>query len=83
MEKKYYVVYVTTNSNGTETRNLTPYTDEEVALRKFYEPLESIGAGPTKICVLLLDGYFEVIEKKVWEHVEPDIISGPIINPDA
>lgn len=83
MEKRYYVVNVTTNSNGSETRELIPYTDEETALRKFYAPLGNIGSGPIKICVLLLDEYFEVIEKKVWEHVEPDIISGPIINPDA
>lgn len=80
MEKKYYVVNVTTNSNGSETRELTPYTNEETALRKFYVPLGNIGGGPTKICVLLLDEYFEVLEKKVWEHVEPEIISAPIID---
>ena len=82
MEKKYYVVNVTTNSNGTETRNLTPYTNEETALRKFYEPLGSIGAGPTKICVLLLDEYFEVIKKEVWEHVYSDEIVMPIQDPN-
>lgn len=79
---KYYVIDVTTNSNGTETRNLKPYTSEETALRKFYEPLGSIGAGPTRICVLLLDEYFEVIKKEVWEQVYSDEIVTPIQDPN-
>lgn len=79
MEKRFYVVSVITNSNGTESRNITPYTNEETALRKFYEPLGNIGGGPTKICVLLLDAYFTQIKKEVWEHVEPDVITEPLV----
>lgn len=78
--KKYYVVEVTTTSNGSENRSISPYDNEETALRKFYAPLGNIGAGPIKICVLLLDEYFEVLEKKVWEHVEPDVITEDIID---
>lgn len=77
---RYYVVNVTIASSGTENRIINPYDNEETALRKFYEPLGSIGAGPKKICVLLLDEYFEVLEKKVWEHVEPDVITEDIID---
>lgn len=72
MEERYYVVSVTTTSNGSEQRGITYYTDLETALRKFFEPLESIGAGPLKICVLLLDKYLNVIKHETWEHVEPE-----------
>lgn len=72
MEERYYVVAVTTTSSGTEQRKLDPYTDLETAQRKFFEPLSSIGAGPLKICVLLLDKYLNVIKHETWEHVEPE-----------
>lgn len=72
MEERYYVVAVTTTSNGSEQRGITPYTDLETAQRKFFEPLGSIGAGPLKICVLLLDKYLNVIKHETWEHVEPE-----------
>lgn len=72
MEERYYVVYVTTTSSGTEERKLEPYTDLETAQRKFFAPLGSIGAGPLKICVLLLDKYLNVIKHETWEHVESE-----------
>lgn len=73
MEERYYVVSVTTTSGGTEQRSaVTPYTDLEIAQRKFFEPLGSIGAGPIKICVILFDKYLNVIKHEAWEHVEPE-----------
>ena len=66
MNEKFYVVEVTTNSTGTETRKLTPYDNNETALRKFYEPLNSIGAGPIKICVGLYDENLTEIKREVW-----------------
>jgi len=73
MNEKFYVVEVTTNSSGTETRLLTQYNDNETAFRKFFEPLGGIGAGPTKICVLLLDENLNVIKQEVWiKNVEPE-----------
>jgi len=73
MNERFYVVEVTTNSTGTETRKLTPYDNNETAYRKFFEPLGNIGAGPIKICVLLLDENLNVIKKEVWiKHIEPE-----------
>lgn len=80
MEERYYVISVTTVSSGAENRDIKYYTDKETALRKFFEPLGNIGGGPTRICVLLLDQYFNYIKREVWEHEEPEIISAPIID---
>lgn len=66
MNERFYVVEVTTNSTGAETRKLTPYDNNETALRKFYEPLGSIGAGPIKICVGLYDENLTEIKREVW-----------------
>ena len=82
MEERYYVINVTTNSTGTENRTITPYGNKMTALRKFYEPLGSIGTGPLRICVLLLDKYFTIIKREVWEDDLEEIISDPIV-PEA
>lgn len=70
MNERFYVVEVTTGSTGTETRNITGYDNYEVALRKFFAPLGSVGAGPLKICVLLLDSGFNTLKREVW--AKPD-----------
>ena len=82
MEEKYYVVEVTIGSTGTETRNFTPYTNKETALRKFYAPLGSIGAGPSRISVLLLNAYLDVVKKETWEQEVSDTIVMPIQDPN-
>ncbi len=66
MNERFYVVEVTTNSTGAETRKLTPYDNNETALRKFFEPLGGIGAGALKICVSLLDENLTEIKREVW-----------------
>ena len=53
---KYYLITIITNSQETETRNLTPYDNKETALRKFHEAFNTIGAGSKEI-------YAELIEK--------------------
>lgn len=63
---KYYLISIITNSQGTETRNLTPYSDKETALRKFHEAFNSIGAGSKEICAILIDGNYDVIKREVW-----------------
>lgn len=83
MSERFYVVEVTTNSTGTETRKLTPYDSNETALRKFYEPLNAIGAGPLKICSLLLDENLNQIKKEVWEkYIEPEPEPEPEVEPE-
>lgn len=72
MSERYYVLEITTTSNGAETRNITPYTDFETALRKFFAPLGSIGAGPKKICVNLLDSDTNVLKKEIWTNNAPE-----------
>lgn len=73
MNERQYVLAITTTSSGAEVRTLTPYNNDEVALRKFYEPFGDIGAGPLKICVLLLDQYLNVIKREVWiKYIEPE-----------
>ena len=81
MEERYYVISVTTTSSGAENREITYYTDKETALRKFFAPLGNIGGGPTRICVLLLDKYFNYIKREVWEHEEPESITEVITEP--
>lgn len=64
---RYYVLNVTINSQGTENRNFTPYDVKETALRKFFEPLCNIGAGPKKITVILYDEDLNIVKKESWE----------------
>ena len=66
MEGRYYVLVVTVTSKDTETRTFTPYDVLETAQRKYHEALCSIGAGPKKIAVVLLDCNLNPIQKEVW-----------------
>ena len=68
--KRFYVLEVTTNSTGTETRNFKAYDDYETALRKFFEPFGVIGGGPLKIAVMLLGENLTVLKKEVWAKPE-------------
>lgn len=72
MNERFYVVEVTTNSTGTETRKLTPYDNSETAYRKFYEILTGIGGGALKICAGLYDSYLNQIKKEVWVKAEEE-----------
>lgn len=73
MNERYYLVDVTINSTGTETRNLTSYDSLETALRKFHQVFGAIGAGPLKISATLLDFNLYSIKSEVWEkEVEPE-----------
>lgn len=68
---KFYLVSVKTLSNGTsEERAITPYDDMDVALRKFHEAFNTIGGGPRKICVMLLDQDFGIVKVEVWEQTK-------------
>lgn len=66
---KYYLVSIITNSQGTETRNLTPYDNKETALRKFHEAFNTIGAGSKEIYAELIeknDHYYSVVKCETW-----------------
>jgi len=83
MEQRFYVVEVTTNSTGTETRKLTPYDNSETAYRKFFEIMTGIGGGALKICALLLDENLNQIKKEVWvKYIEPEPEPEPTPEPE-
>lgn len=63
---RWYVLNVTITSSGAEQRTFTPYDDEVVATRKFYEPFNSIGAGPQKITVILFDSNLNIVKREQW-----------------
>lgn len=69
---KYYVLSVTINSGGSENRVLTPYENEDTALRKFFEIFQGIGGGPRKIQALLLDEDLYTIKAERWAKVEEE-----------
>ena len=72
MNNRYYILDIKLTSQGTETRNLTPYDDLTTAQRKYHEALTGIGAGSKRICVALLDTYLNTIQKEVWIEPEPE-----------
>ena len=74
MEERYYLVTVTVASNGGENRVMTPYDDKNVALRKFHEAFDSIGAGPKYIAATILEkSQFASIKSEVWRlELEPE-----------
>ena len=57
MEGRYYVFKIVLNSQGTETRDLTPYDDINTAERKYHEAFNVIGGGPTFISCCVMDRY--------------------------
>ena len=69
MENRYYLVKVLVTSTGAENRDLSAYDDLATATRKFHEGFNTIGGGPKKIAMLLLDSNLNEIKKEVW--VEP------------
>ena len=75
MNERYYVLETKITSQGTETRNFTPYDSLTTAQRKYHEALTGIGAGSKRICVALLNQYLDTINKEVW--TEPISIETP------
>lgn len=69
----WYVLSITVTSQGTEDRKFTPYTDKDVALRKFYEVFGGIGGGSKKITVLLLDSDLNRIKREQWILEESEV----------
>lgn len=67
MSERFYLVEVTTTSQGTEDRHFTPYDSYETALRKFYEVFTKVGAGPQKICATILNSDLFEIKYDKWE----------------
>lgn len=67
---RFYVLSVTISSGGSENRALTPYENEDTALRKFFEVFQGIGGGPKKIQALLLDENLYTIKAERWEKEE-------------
>lgn len=65
---RFYVVSITLTSSGTEDRKLTSYDDLTTATRKFHEAFSTIGAGPKRVCVTLLDTYLNEIKRESWEE---------------
>jgi len=66
---KYYLISIITNSQGTETRNLTPYDNKETALRKFHEAFNSIGGGSKEIYAELIEKNevsYDIIKRETW-----------------
>lgn len=67
---RFYVVSITLTSSGAEDRKLTPYDDLTTATRKFHEAFGTIGAGPKRVCVTLLDTYLNELKRESWEDAE-------------
>lgn len=67
---RFYVVSITLTSSGSEDRKLTPYDDLTTATRKFHEAFNNIGAGPKRVCVVLLDTYLNELKRESWEDAE-------------
>lgn len=66
---KYYLITIVTNSQGTETRNLTPYDNKETAMRKFHEAFNTIGAGSKEIYAELIEKNsisYDIIKRETW-----------------
>lgn len=66
MNNRYYLVKVLITSTGAENRDLSAYDDLDTATRKFHEGFNTIGGGPQKIAMLLLDSFMNEIKKEVW-----------------
>lgn len=67
---RFYVVSITLTSSDTEDRKLTSYDDLTTATRKFHEAFNSIGAGPKRVCVTLLDTYLNELKRESWEDAD-------------
>lgn len=68
MEGRVYLLTIKTLSSGNEERNLTPYDDPDVALRKFHEAFNVIGGGPTYISAAILDRNLNTLKGEVWKE---------------
>lgn len=62
----YQLLVVTISSKDTETRDITPYDDLDTATRKFHDAFKTIGAGPKKISVVLMDSDLRALRHEVW-----------------
>lgn len=65
-EGKWYVLSITISSSGGEERKLTPYTNKDTALRKFFEVFNVVGAGPKKIMAILFDENLVQLKVERW-----------------
>lgn len=72
MANRYYLVKVIITSTDAENRELTAYDDIDVATRKFHEGFNTIGGGPKKISMLLLDLNLNTLKKEVWMAPLPE-----------
>ena len=70
MEERVYLLVIKTLSSGAEERSLTPYDDQDTALRKFHEAFNVIGGGPTYIGACILDRGFHELKVEVWREEE-------------
>ena len=69
---RYYLVKIVIASTGTENREMTAYDDLTTATRKFHEGFNTIGGGPKKIAMCLLDANLNTIKKEVWMEPAPE-----------
>ena len=69
---RFYVVKIIITSSGAENRDLSAYDDIDVATRKYHEGFNTIGGGPKKIGMTLLDENLNAIKKEVWLEPQPE-----------
>lgn len=74
MDNRWYVVKVVINSNGSETREFTPYDSEDTAIRKWHECFNTIGGGPKLISATILDRFMnqDLKHTDTWRQAEPE-----------
>lgn len=77
MNNRVYLVTVTISSSDSEVRNLTPYDNQDTAIRKFHEIFNTVGAGSKKVSAVLLDSNLYPIKSDNWEHIEPEPVPTP------
>ena len=67
---RLYLETITITSNDTEQRALTPYDNEETAIRKYHETFAGVGAGPKFISARLHDKYNNALPgyESFWEQ---------------
>lgn len=77
--ERIYLEVIQHNSQGAESRELTPYTNEETAIRKFHEAFSVVGAGPIFVSAVLHDKYHNILPgfQSFWEKkAEPESTEG-------
>jgi hypothetical protein len=64
-----YVVVIKELSNGSLDRSITPYADNDTALRKFHEAFNTIGGGPKRISSVLMQDAVNLVNGTTYELV--------------